>query len=102
MKPTPRTLCSATLTRPDGILSLRSPTTGLSASTSTFRASMKPSSSNSERTCSGLLGRLPGDPSLDALIDDAALLAAMLRFEASLARCQAALGLIPQDSSRVI
>jgi len=63
---------------------------------------MRPSSSNSEQTCSGLLGRLPGDPNLDALIDDAALLAAMLRFEAGLARCQAALGVIPLDSSRVI
>lgn len=63
---------------------------------------MRPSSSHSDAPYAGLLGELPGDPVLDALIDDAALLAAMLRFEAALASGQGAVGLIPQDSGRVI
>ncbi len=65
---------------------------------------MSPSSSNSESAApyDGLLGSLPGDPSVDAAIGDAALLAAMLRVETTLAATQAELGLIPDFAARAI
>ena len=61
-------------------------------STSTSRASMRPSSSPSERPYGGLLGHLPGDPSLDGPSATARLVAAMLRAEGALATAQAEVG----------
>jgi 3-carboxy-cis,cis-muconate cycloisomerase len=67
---------------------------------------MRPSSSGSSHAKSGpydgLLGALPGDPQVNALISDEAFLAAMLRFEVTLARAQAHLGIISAASAQVI
>ena len=61
---------------------------------------MRPSSSPSERPYGGLLGRLPGDPSLDEVVGDRALVAAMLRAEGALATAQAEVGLAPVAAAR--
>lgn len=66
---------------------------------------MSQSSSRSESSSApydGLLGSLPGDTSVDAVIGDAALVSAMLRVETTMASAQAAAGLIPRSSAEVI
>jgi 3-carboxy-cis,cis-muconate cycloisomerase len=63
---------------------------------------MKPSSSSSERPYGGLLGALPGDAEVNALVSDEAFLLAMLRFEVTLACAQAELGIIAPASAQVI
>ena len=68
---------------------------------------MRPSSSRSEPEASsspygGLLGGLPGDPPVDAVVGDRSLVSAMLRAEAALAAAQATVGLAPATAARVI
>ena len=63
---------------------------------------MRPSSSPSERPYGGLLGHLPGDPSLDEVVGDRALVAAMLRAEGALATAQAEVGLAPDAAARLV
>lgn len=63
---------------------------------------MKPSSSSSDHRYGGLLGELPADAEVNTLISDEALLAAMLRFEVTLASVQAQLGIIAPTSAEVI
>lgn len=66
---------------------------------------MSQSSSRSETSSApydGLLGSLPGDTSVNAMIGDAALVSAMLRLEATMASALAAEGLIPRSSVEVI
>ncbi|GDY31536.1 3-carboxy-cis,cis-muconate cycloisomerase [Gandjariella thermophila] len=50
----------------------------------------------------GLLGPVSGDAEVDAALDDRALLAALLRFEAALARAQARVGVLPADAAEAI
>ncbi len=66
---------------------------------------MRPSSSRSEPEASsspygGLLGGLPGDPPVDAVVGDRSLVSAMLRAEAALAAAQATVGLAPATAAR--
>ncbi|MDQ1538798.1 MAG: 3-carboxy-cis,cis-muconate cycloisomerase [Actinomycetota bacterium] len=63
---------------------------------------MRPSSSSSESPYGGLLGSLPGDADVDALISDRSLVRAMLQVERELARALAKIGLIPDASAAVI
>ena len=68
---------------------------------------MRPSSSRSEPEASsspygGLLGGLPGDPPVDAVVGDRSLVSAMLRAEAALAAAPATVGLAPATAARVI
>lgn len=59
---------------------------------------MRPSSSSFELLGGGLLG----DPDVDALVCDEALVAAMLEVEAALAEAQADAGVLPGDAAQAI
>ena len=102
-RPTRPTRCCRPWTRSDGTRWWPWPSrTARCGSTSTSRASMRPSSSPSERPYGGLLGHLPGDPSLDEVVGDRALVAAMLRAEGALATAQAEVGLAPDAAARLV
>lgn len=63
---------------------------------------MKPSSSSSEHTTGGLFDEVLAAGDVRVATADPAWLAAMLEAEAALARCQAALGLVPTPAADAI
>lgn len=63
-------------------------------------SSLSSESSTASGPYGGLFDALPGDPSVDRLIDDNAFVAAILRFEAALATAQSEIGVIPPDAAR--